>query len=64
MKLLVDPDLCEANGVCVRVAPEQFSLDDADTLHIHDLATPSAEQQQRARDAVRACPKGALRMEE
>jgi len=33
-------------------------------LHIHDLATPSAEQQQRARDAVRACPKGALRMEE
>ena len=34
MKVTVDHELCEANGVCAGTAPEVFDLDDEDELHI------------------------------
>ena len=36
MRVAVDRDLCEANGVCAGLAPEVFDLDDEDYLHILD----------------------------
>lgn len=62
MKIQVDPDLCEANGVCVRLAPDHFALDDDDRLHVRAVVDASPEQRKRIRDAVRSCPKGALRI--
>ena len=33
MKVKVDFDLCEANAVCMDVAPELFMVDDDDSFH-------------------------------
>lgn len=60
MKLVLDRDLCEANGVCVRLAPEAFALDDGDLLHLK-VIRPVDESQRAAIDAaIAGCPKGAL----
>jgi ferredoxin len=63
MRVRVDPLVCEANGVCVGLAPEVFDLDDDDDLHIlKEDVTPDIED--RVRQAVASCPKAALRIEE
>ena len=33
MRVVVDYDLCEANAVCMDVAPELFKVDDDDSFH-------------------------------
>ncbi len=59
MKIVVDWDRCEANGVCVRAAPEAFNLDETDQLHVLvENVTP--EQLARVEQAVRDCPRQAL----
>jgi ferredoxin len=59
MRIHVDYDLCEANAVCVKMAPDLFRVDDTDKLHLL-VVTPSAEQMERANTAVRRCPRRAL----
>lgn len=63
MEVRVDPLVCEANAVCVGLAPDVFDLDDDDQLHIL-LPEPPADQVDRVRHAVRSCPKAALSMDE
>jgi ferredoxin len=63
MKVTVDNDLCEANGVCAGLAPEVFDLDDEDHLHIL-LPDVPARLADVARRAVGSCPKTALRLTE
>jgi ferredoxin len=63
MRVSVDRDLCEANGVCASLVPEFFALDDDDYLHISDGDVPAALAGQ-VRLAVQSCPKTALRLEE
>jgi ferredoxin len=60
MKIVVDRDLCEANGVCVRLAPAAFSLDDDDVLHLLVLQPADASQRAALEAAIAGCPKGAL----
>jgi ferredoxin len=31
MRVVVDRDRCEGNAICVKIAPELFTLDDDDT---------------------------------
>lgn len=59
MKVSVDYDLCEANGLCEGVAPSVFELDDDDELQLlqedvegDDLAA--------VRRAATICPKAAI----
>lgn len=59
MKVSVDPMVCEANGVCVGLAPDVFDLTEEDELEILQPDVPAAEAD-RVRHAVRACPKAAL----
>lgn len=59
MKLVVNRDRCEANGVCVRAAPAVFRLDDADQLHVLVDEVPP-ELLEQVTKAVRTCPKAAL----
>jgi len=59
MRVLVDRDLCEANQVCVRLAPDVFLVDDADQLHLL-VATIGEDARARVEKAVRACPRQAL----
>lgn len=63
MKVSVDPLVCEANAVCVGLAPEIFDLNDDDELQIL-LPDVPPELRDRVRHAVRSCPKAALALEE
>lgn len=63
LKIVVDEDECEANGVCVGIDAEIFELDDDEKLHIH-VERPEGEQLGRAREAVDSCPKRALFLKE
>ena len=59
MRVRVDRDLCESNGVCVRLVPEVFVLDDDDRLRLEQECPPQALRA-RVEQAVRRCPKQAL----
>lgn len=63
MKISVDYDRCEANAICVRRAPDLFSLGDDDRLHLL-VERPDPSQRAKAEDAVRRCPRGALSLVE
>jgi ferredoxin len=63
LRVVVDPDECEANAVCVGIAPEMFELDDDDNLHIL-IERPGSDLVDRAREAVDSCPKRALFLRE
>ncbi len=63
MRVAVDRDRCEANGVCAGLAPEIFDLDDEDYLHILAAEVP-AGLAGAVRSAVASCPKQALRVAE
>jgi ferredoxin len=59
MKIVLDENRCEANGVCVRAAPEAFFLDAQDALHLlPEPMTPRLRAQ--VERAVRECPRQAL----
>ena len=63
MKIIVDYDLCEANAVCMAEAPEVFKVDDEDNLHVLQESPPEALRK-KVENAVRLCPKQALRLQE
>ncbi|MEV0298984.1 ferredoxin [Nocardia sp. NPDC050710] len=62
MKVTVDLDQCEANGICVGFAPDVFELDDDDQLHILVAEVPQ-NLLADVEDAVAQCPKAALKLE-
>jgi ferredoxin len=59
MRVRVDRDLCESNGVCERLVPEVFEVGDDDRLHLKQERPPEALRA-RVEEAVRRCPKQAL----
>jgi ferredoxin len=61
MKVTVEPDLCEANGLCVLAAPGVFDLIDDDVVDILVPELPP-HMESAVADAVMACPKQALRL--
>jgi ferredoxin len=61
MRVSVDIDSCEANGLCMAAAPTVFELDDDDQLHILQ-AEPDEALRPAVLAAVRACPKQALHL--
>lgn len=63
MRVIVDRDSCEANGVCAELVPEVFEVDDEDLLHIGVDEVPGGLAD-AVRLAVRSCPKAALSLEE
>jgi ferredoxin len=58
-RIIVDYDLCESNGVCVKFSPEVFHVDDSDKLHLL-VEQPSDELLPKVEQAVRRCPRAAL----
>ena len=61
MKVTVDPDLCEANALCVAEAPQVFDLSGDEVVDILLPELPP-ELESAVADAVIACPKQALRI--
>jgi ferredoxin len=62
-KLKVDFDLCESNALCTGFAPDVFELDDDDYLVVHTYEVTD-ENEGRIKQAVSACPKSALSIED
>lgn len=62
MKITIDYDLCEGNAVCMKVAPEVFTVDDSDQAV---LLQPDPVEDLRAKveAAVRRCPRQAITLE-
>jgi ferredoxin len=60
MEVKVDFDRCEANGVCVGVAPEVFDLDDDDNLIVTQPVGEDPETVKLMEEAVSMCPRAAL----
>lgn len=59
MKIEVNYQTCESNGLCVGAAPEVFDLDDDDNLHLLlDTMTPDIADD--VREAARQCPRNAI----
>lgn len=63
MRVSVDPDLCEANGVCAGLVPAVFDLGDDDVLTITQ-PTPPDDLRQQVELAVARCPRQALTLTE
>jgi ferredoxin len=62
MKVVVDFDLCESNAICMGLAPEVFEVRDDDFLYILDENPPESMRAQ-VEDAVRSCPRAAIKLE-
>ena len=62
MRVVVDWDLCESNGLCVLAAPEVFKLLDNDNLDILQ-EEPDESQRGKLEEAVRNCPKRAISLQ-
>ncbi len=67
MKVKVDYDLCEANAVCMDVAPNLFKVDDDDNIHLLVKGASDdtsgdipGDEEGKLREAVRLCPRQAL----
>ncbi len=63
MRIEVDRDGCEANGVCEQIAPDMFRVGEDDQLQIL-RPEPGPDLQDKARQAVQRCPKAALSITE
>jgi ferredoxin len=63
MRVTVDPDLCEGNGLCAKVAPEVFELGDDDKAQVL-IERPGEGLRARVEAAVRRCPRQAIRLVE
>ncbi len=61
-RLQVDPIACDGRQLCAEILPELITLDDWGFPIIRDGDVPDRLMQE-AREAVRLCPKLALRLE-
>lgn len=64
MKVLVDTSRCEGYGVCVKYAPEIFSLDDEDEWVQLLVEEPDGPLAEKASRAAKECPMGALKVQD
>ena len=63
MKVQVDFDLCESNGLCEGFAPEVFELDDDDFLQLKTEET-TPDNIDNVKRAVAACPRAAISLKD
>ncbi len=63
MRIKVDFDLCESNGLCEAMAPEVFELDEDDYLVLKTEET-TPENLENVERAVAACPRAAISLED
>jgi ferredoxin len=63
MRVIVDPELCEGNAVCVKHCPEVFELSEDDRAQVL-VVNPSEDLRAKVELAVRRCPRRAIRLED
>lgn len=64
MKIIVDRQRCDGNGVCMGIAPEVFDVDDDLYLHVAENIPDDAELKARVRLSITSCPILALKLVE
>jgi ferredoxin len=62
VKIIVDRELCESNQICMGCCPEVFHVEEDDTLTLLMEEIPEALRG-KVEEAVRLCPRQALRAE-
>ena len=63
MRVTVDPWKCQSNLVCIGLAPDVFTYDDEHSYAIIVSETVDDARLGAVRDAVTACPEGAITIE-
>jgi ferredoxin len=63
MRVIVDFEQCDSNALCMAAAPEVFEVRDDDNLYVLQ-DQPSDELRAKVIAASRACPKGAISIED
>jgi ferredoxin len=63
MRVVVDYDLCESNGLCMAAAPEVFEVRDDDFMYVLQ-ENPLAHLRAKVEEAVQRCPKQAIKIED
>jgi ferredoxin len=63
MRVVVDLKQCEANGICMGIAPDVFELTEDDELVILQ-ERPDESRRAAVEQAVRQCPKQAISIDE
>ncbi len=63
MRVVVDFEQCESNALCMGILPEVFEVRDDDFLYVLD-ENPPEELRDKLMEAVRACPKNAISIED
>lgn len=64
MKVKVNQDACIGCGACTQICEDVFELDDESGLSKAKVTEVSEENQQACKDAIDACPTGAIVEEE
>ena len=62
MRIIVDPDLCDGNAVCIEAAPETFEFGEDDKVFIPEPQLGS-EDVERVLRVIKMCPRRALSVE-
>ncbi|HEV2361369.1 MAG TPA: ferredoxin [Acidimicrobiales bacterium] len=63
MKIVVDYDRCESNGLCMGILPEVFEVRDDDFMYVLN-ENPPEEYRAKVLQAINACPTQALSLAE
>ena len=63
MRVIVDHDLCEGNGLCEKEAPEVFRVGGDDQVRVLD-ERPGENLRAKVETAVRRCPRAAIQLVE
>lgn len=61
MRVTVDYELCESNGICAGLLPSVLELRDDDNLYVLQ-ESPDESLRETLQLAVRRCPRQALRL--
>lgn len=66
-RIVVDRELCEANALCVRIAPMVFEIREDEELDedvlVVKVEKPGEDHLARVERAVKRCPRSALSLE-
>ena len=63
MKIVVNFDVCEANAICMGIAPEVFEVGEDDYLYVLN-EEPDESMRKKMLLAVAGCPKNAISIED
>jgi ferredoxin len=60
MRIIADTDRCIGSGQCLLKEPTVFDLDEEEGIVVLLSSRPTGSTAERAREATRLCPSGAL----